>query len=70
MTGNAEESLGRAEQLLARVQATREELEQVTKAEDSERALEILAELADLSKQVEEELQRAKREAEADAAGA
>jgi hypothetical protein len=35
-------------------------------AADAERALDILGELAELSKAIEEELQRAKREAEAD----
>ena len=36
-------------------------------ADDAERALDVLTELAELSKAIEEELQRAKREAEADA---
>jgi hypothetical protein len=63
----AEESLARAEELLARLEKTRTELEQLSEADDAERALEILTELAELSKAIEEELQRAKREAEADA---
>jgi hypothetical protein len=61
---SSEESLARAEQLLARLESTRGELEKLSQAEDADRALEILGELADLSRQVEEELQRAKREAE------
>jgi hypothetical protein len=43
------------------------ELEQLSQADDAERALDVLTELAELSKAIEEELQRAKREAEADA---
>jgi hypothetical protein len=64
---SAEEALGRAEQLLARLEAARAELEQLSQADDAERALDVLGELAELSKAIEEELQRAKREAEADA---
>ncbi|HEY6606846.1 MAG TPA: hypothetical protein VIZ44_10870 [Gaiellaceae bacterium] len=67
MSESAEEALGRAEQLLARLEAARAELEQLSQADDAERALEVLGELAELSKAIEEELQRAKREAEADA---
>ena len=69
MTSN--ESLTRAEQLLARLESTRGELERLSQTEDADRALEILGELADLSRAVEEELQRAKRlaEDEADAHG-
>jgi hypothetical protein len=63
----AEESLARAEGLLARLEKARAELEQLTGADDAERALDVLTELAELSKAIEEELQRAKREAEADA---
>jgi hypothetical protein len=63
---SAEESLDRAEQLLARLEAARAELEQLAEADDAERALDILTELAQLSKSIEEELQRAKREAEGD----
>jgi len=64
---SSEESLARAEALLARLEATRAELERLSESEDADRALDILTELADLSRQVEEELQRAKRAAEADA---
>src|SRR5947207_10769411 len=62
-----EESLARAEELLARLEKARAELEQLSQADDAERALDVLTELAELSKAIEEELQRAKREAEADA---
>ena len=64
---SAEESLARAEELLARLETTRAELEQLSQADDAERALDVLTELAELSKAIEEELQRAKREAGADA---
>ena len=67
MSESAEEALGRAEQLLARLEAARAELEQLSQADDAERALDVLGELAELSKAIEEELQRAKREAESDA---
>ena len=63
----AEESLGRAEELLARLEKARAELERLSQADDAERALDVLTELAELSKAIEEELQRVKREAEADA---
>jgi guanylate kinase len=64
---SAEESLSRAEELLARLEKARAELEQLSQADDAERALDVLTELAELSKAIEEELQRAKRQAEADA---
>ena len=65
-----EDSLGRAEELLARLEAARAELDRVAAEEGGspERALEILGELSELAKSVEEELERAKRAAEADAA--
>jgi hypothetical protein len=61
---SSDESLAKAEALLARLEATRAELERLSEANEADRALDILAELADLSRQVEEELQRAKRRAE------
>jgi len=64
---SADESLARAEELLAQLEATRAELERLSESEDADKALDILTELADLSRKVEEELQRAKRDAEADA---
>ena len=62
-----EDSLARAEELLARLEKTRAELEQLSQADDAEKALDVLTELAQLSKAIEEELQKAKREAEIDA---
>jgi hypothetical protein len=64
---SADDPLARAEELLARLEKARAELEQLSNTDDAERALDVLTELAELSKAVEDELQRAKREAEADA---
>jgi hypothetical protein len=66
---SSDESLQRAEELLARLEAARGELDQLASGESSspDRALEILGELSELAKSVEEELERAKRAAEADA---
>lgn len=61
---SAEESLARAEQLLERLDAARARLEAT---EDPEAAIETLAELAEIAKQVEAELTRAKRAADAGA---
>ena len=64
-----EDSLNRAEELLARLEAARSELDRLASDENAspERALEILGELSELAKAVEDELERAKREAEGDA---
>ena len=66
---STEESLSRAEELLARLEAARGALDRIAQEEGGspERALEILGELSELAKAVEEELERAKRSAEADA---
>jgi hypothetical protein len=64
---SADESLDKAEDLLARLESARSRLEAT---EDPDLAIEILQELAQLAKEVEAELQRARRAAEADAAGA
>jgi len=64
---SAEDSLGKAEELLARLEKTRAELERLSQANDAEKALDVLAELSELSKAIEEELQNAKRIAETDA---
>jgi len=64
---SAEDSLSRAEELLARLEKTRAELERLSQANDAEKALDVLAELSELSKAIEEELQNAKRVAETDA---
>ena len=57
---SAEDSLQRAEGLLERLEATRQELEST---QDPDRAIEILSELAEIAKEDEAELARAKKEA-------
>ena len=64
---SADESLVRAEDLLARLEAARARLDAT---EDPEQAIDVLQELSELAKEVEAELQRARRAAETDAAGA
>jgi hypothetical protein len=61
---SSEERLQRAEELLGKLEASRARLETT---EDPEQALEILAELAEIAKQVEVEISAAKREADAGA---
>jgi hypothetical protein len=56
----AEESLKRAEELLERLEQTRARLEAT---DDPEAAIDILGELADIAKQVEAELEQARRDA-------
>jgi len=62
---SSEESLNNAEDLLARLEAARVRLEET---QDADQAIEILQELAEVAKEVEAELQRAKRAAETEAA--
>ena len=57
---SAEESLKRAEDLLARLERSRQDL---AETQDPDRAIEILGELAEIAKEVEAELQRAKESA-------
>ena len=66
---STEESLSRAEELLARLEAARGELDRIAQEEGGspERALEILGELSELAKAVEEELERARRATGSDA---
>ncbi len=65
MSGNeTEEALGRAEELLERLKATREELERLAAAENAEAAVDVLAKLAELAKEVELELAKARSRAE------
>jgi hypothetical protein len=68
-TVSTDESLSGAETMLTRVEAARAELEQLSAGEGGspERAIELLGELSDLAKAVEEELTKAQRAAEADA---
>jgi hypothetical protein len=64
---NSEDSLSRAEELLARLEKTRAELERLSQTNDAEKALDVLTELSELSKAIEDELQKVKRNAETDA---
>jgi hypothetical protein len=65
--GSADEALGRAEELLERLKSTRDELERLAAQEDAESAVEVLTELADLAKEVEAELAKARARADAPA---
>lgn len=64
---STDESLTRAEQLLKRVEDVRAELEQISATDEGspDRAIELLGQLSELAKAVEEELTRAQREADA-----
>lgn len=62
----AEDSLRRAEELLDRLERTRAELEKVSESENPEAAIDVLTELAEIAKEVEAELTRARRDAEAE----
>jgi exonuclease VII small subunit len=64
---SADESLTKAEGLLARLEAARTRLEST---DDPDTAIDVLQELADLAREIEAELQRARRAAEADVADA
>ncbi|HUH20883.1 MAG: hypothetical protein ABW227_00940 [Gaiellaceae bacterium] len=57
----AEERLKNAEELLDRLERTRARLEETT---DPDEAIEVLTELSEIAKEVEAQLQQAKREAE------
>ena len=56
----AEDALERAENLLERLEKTRERLEST---DDPEAAIDILGELSEIAKDVEAELEQARREA-------
>jgi hypothetical protein len=60
---SAEDSLKRAEELMDRLEQTRARLEATA---DPETAIEVLTELAEIAKDVEATLSRAKREADAE----
>jgi PHP family Zn ribbon phosphoesterase len=59
---SAEESLREAEELMERLEETRRRLEETT---DPEVAIEVLSELAEIAREIEAALSRAKREADA-----
>ena len=57
-----DDALNRAEELLGKLNERREELERLAKAEDidADSAVDVIAELAELAKQIEAELTRAR----------
>jgi len=61
---SAEESLERAEQLLGRLETARAELERLAESENADAAIDVLNELAQLAKEVEAELARARTESQ------
>jgi hypothetical protein len=63
---SADEALARAEELLGRLNERREELERLAEADDvqGEEAVDVIAELAELARQIEAELTRARTIAE------
>lgn len=61
---NEPDAVARLQDLLEKVETARTELEE---ADDPERAVQILQELADLAKEVQAEVERARREADASA---
>jgi hypothetical protein len=58
----AEDALKRAEELLERLEETRARLEATA---DPDQAIDVLTELAEIAKQVEVEIEQARREADA-----
>ncbi len=63
----ADAALRRAEELLERLKATREELEKLASAGEPDAAIDVLTELAELAKEVEAELQKARARSDAGA---
>ena len=64
MSSSEPDAVARLQELLEKVEAARAALET---PDDPERAVEILQELADLAKEVQAEVERARREADASA---
>lgn len=66
---SVDEALARAEELLVTLNARREELEALASAEsiDADAAVDVIAELSELAKQIEAELTRARTLADAGA---
>ncbi|MGH3079204.1 MAG: hypothetical protein ACRDPZ_13615 [Gaiellaceae bacterium] len=65
----ADEHLARAEELLARLDERRQELERLAAADevDGGAAVDVIGELAEIAKEIESELNRARALADADA---
>jgi predicted translin family RNA/ssDNA-binding protein len=64
---SANESLSRAQELAERLRAKLDNLEQLADAGDVDAAVDDLAEIAELAKQIEAEVQRARASADAGA---
>ena len=66
---SVEEALAHAEELLGRLNERREELERLAEADDvdGDAAVDVIAELAELARQIEAELTRARTIADAGA---
>jgi hypothetical protein len=64
---SVDEALARAEELLGKLNERREELERLAEADDvdGDAAVEVIAELAELARQIEAELTRARTIADA-----
>ena len=64
---SVDEALANAEELLSRLNERREELERLAEADDvdGEAAVDVIAELAELARQIESELTRARTMADA-----
>ena len=61
----AEQALAKAEELLERVRLRRDELEKLAASEDADAAVDVLTELAEIAKEVELELAKARARADA-----
>jgi predicted translin family RNA/ssDNA-binding protein len=64
---SANESLGRAQELAERLRSKLESLDRLAEAGDVDAAVDDLAEIAELAKQIEAEVQRARASADAGA---
>ena len=67
MSSSVDEALAKAEELLERLNDRREQLERLAEADDvdGEAAVDLIAELAELARQIEAELTRARTIADA-----
>ena len=64
---SADESLGKAEELLERLRSRVDGLERLAESGDAEAAVDELADIAEIAKQIEAEIQRARADADAGA---
>jgi hypothetical protein len=66
--GSVDDALGRAEELLERLNERREQLERLAEADDvdGEAAVDLISELAELAREIEAELTRARTLADAE----